>query len=114
MDCGCLRTAFDYNTRALSKFGHNPVFQTYQDILANTLRSYFESKGEDFDTADVQEYPDKGLVRREAYPWNEYEPDRFSPESLQYLNEEMTKVAPKLEVKVANLPVLTLGSVLAR
>jgi hypothetical protein len=71
------------------------------------LRSYFHCKGDDFDAADVDEYPDKGTVRREQYPWNEHEPDRFSSESLQILNDQMAEVAPKLEVKKTTLQVLS-------
>lgn len=74
------------------------------------LRSHFEGKGENLDDVDVDEYPDKGTVRREQYPWNEFEPDRFSDECLQFLNDEMASIAPKLEVKVAELPVLSSGS----
>lgn len=71
------------------------------------MRSYFEGKGEDFDLVDFADYPDKGLVRRELYPWNDHEPDRFSPESISFLNKEMEMVAPKLEVKIVELPLLS-------
>jgi hypothetical protein len=114
IDCGCLRSAWDYNTRALRAFPNMPSFEAYQERLKLKLRAYFESIGENFNNVDVLEYPDKGLVRRELYPWNEYEPDRFSSESIQFLNEEMTKVAHQLEVKVANLPLLALKDEIAR
>lgn len=58
---------------------------------------------------DIDEYPDKGLVRREKYPWNHHEPDRFAVDSLQFLNEELAKVAPRLEVRASELPILTSG-----
>jgi len=114
IDCGCLRSAFDYNTRALRAFTNMPSFVAYQETLKLKLRAYFETTGEEFDKMDVLEYPDKGLVRRELYPWNKYEPDRFSSQSIQFLNEEMTKVAPQLEVKVANLPLLAFKDEIAR
>jgi hypothetical protein len=78
--------------------------------VLSKLRSYFESQGETFDEAIVQEYPDKGAVRRELYPWNEYEPNRFSPEVLQILNNELESIAPKFIIKVAELPLLRFAS----
>ncbi len=50
--------------------------------------------------------PEQGYARRELYPWNEHEPDRFSEESLRALNTQMKKVAHKCEVRVVDLPVL--------
>jgi hypothetical protein len=55
----------------------------------------------------VSEWPEQGSVRRELYPWNHWEPDRFSEESLRELNEEMQKVAPNLEVRSTKLPALS-------
>ena len=54
---------------------------------------------------DSTRWPDNGFVRREIYPWNEHEPDRLK--EIAVLNEMMTEVAPKLEVKVVELPVLS-------
>jgi hypothetical protein len=78
------------------------------------LRSHFESKGENFDIVDVTDYPDRGLVRREKYPWNDHEPNRFAEESLQTLNEQMAEVAPKLEVKKTTLQILSPGTAATR
>ncbi|KAL8704990.1 MAG: hypothetical protein Q9201_001887 [Fulgogasparrea decipioides] len=52
------------------------------------------------------ELPGQGRARRELYPWNDHEPDRFSKESLQFLNERMKMIAPKCEVRATSLPVL--------
>jgi hypothetical protein len=78
--------------------------------LTSKLQSYYTEHGENFDDVEVEDYPDKGLVRRENYPWNEHEPDRFSDECLRFLNEEMADIAPKLEVKVSELPLLSTDS----
>lgn len=51
------------------------------------------------------DWADDGMVRREVYPWNDFEPDRLN--ELAQLNEIMAEVAPKLEVKVVELPELT-------
>jgi len=106
LDCGCLRTAFDYSKRSMRSFPHLDVFEKLRQLVLSKLRSHFKSKGETFDEAIYQEYPDKGAVRRELYPWNEYEPDRFSPEVLQVLNDELESIAPKLVIRVAELPLL--------
>nr|POE77375.1 hypothetical protein CFP56_09022 [Quercus suber] len=50
-------------------------------------------------------WPDKGFVRREHYPWNTYEPDRYK--DLDVLNTMMAEVAPKLEIRAVQLPALT-------
>lgn len=107
IDCGCFRSAHNYSERAFKAFPGNPLFVVHRDALVQNLRSYFHISGDDFDAVVVQEYPDKGFVRRELYPWNEYEPDRFSADVLQYLNEEMAHIAPKLEANVVELPFLT-------
>ncbi|KAF1951703.1 hypothetical protein CC80DRAFT_480519 [Byssothecium circinans] len=110
IDCGCLRSAFSYNMRALKAFPNTITFPAYQTTLIERLQQYFEAKGENFNDADIQKYPDKGRVRRELYPWNDYEPDRFAAEVLQFLNDELDQIAPKLEVKVAELPLLSESS----
>lgn len=47
------------------------------------------------------------LVRRELYPWNTHEPDRFSEETLTFLNSQLKKNAPKCEIMAVDLPLLT-------
>ena len=53
------------------------------------------------------EIPDRGLVRRELYPWNNHEPDRFSQQSLELLNDQLSKASSNLEVKITELPTLS-------
>lgn len=106
IDCGCLKSAFEYNTRAKKAFPEDTLFKSYTKTVTGRLQSHF---GDEYNLVDISEYPDRGMVRRELYPWNEYEPDRFSSECLQFLNDEMAKVAPKLEVKIATLPILSPG-----
>ncbi|ORX98317.1 hypothetical protein BCR34DRAFT_606987 [Clohesyomyces aquaticus] len=106
IEIGCLRSAHNYNTHALATFPANTQFKSHHKALESKVQSHFEAKGESFDLTDIENYPDKGMVRRELYSWNDHEPNRFSPETIKILNDEMTKAAPKLEVKVTNLPVL--------
>jgi hypothetical protein len=54
--------------------------------------------------AKVDDYPDRGLVRREIYPWNTNEPERCSEETLITLNNMLQECAPKLQVRAADLP----------
>lgn len=99
IDCGCLRSAFDYISRAKKAFPGDTTFEIYNEVLSKQVDS----------VTDVDDYPDKGLVRREQYAWNDHEPNRFSEECLTFLNEELRSIAPKLEVKVAELPILSFG-----
>ncbi|KAF2651792.1 hypothetical protein K491DRAFT_82697 [Lophiostoma macrostomum CBS 122681] len=107
IDCGCLRSALDYNNRALKSFPAAAIFASYHSTLNKRLRLHFDSEGDSFDFVHIDEYPDKGLVRRELYPWNDHEPDRFSSEIIEGINDDMAVVASKLEVKVVELPVLS-------
>ena len=50
--------------------------------------------------------PGQGYARRVLYPWNEHEPDRKAPETLNLLNKRLETVAPNLEVKAVALPAL--------
>jgi hypothetical protein len=104
VDCDCFRSAHEYNSRALKAFPEVESFLSVQELLPNQVRLHLDSLGQDTDVIDVQDYPDKGMVRRELYPWNAHEPDRYAPDVLDYLNDELSRMAPKLEVKVAELP----------
>ncbi|KAH8723944.1 hypothetical protein GQ44DRAFT_684228 [Phaeosphaeriaceae sp. PMI808] len=105
LDCENLRSAYGYITRAQNAFPNSPTFEKHEVALSKRISSYFET--EDQDPHDVDDYPDKGLVRREQYQWNEYEPDRSSDECLEFLNKELSIQAPKLEVKISTLPLLS-------
>jgi hypothetical protein len=52
------------------------------------------------------ELPDTGSVRREIYPWNHHERDRYTAAAIAELNARLRVAAPKCEVRVACLPVL--------
>ena len=99
--CGCLRSAATFCERGLLVAPEN------QDLLycKEHVRIMGQRKlrRDDFDIADL---PDNGLVRREVYPWNEIEPDRFDPDALEAINKDLKSMAPKCAVQVATLPVL--------
>ncbi|KAI2612623.1 uncharacterized protein GGS25DRAFT_126891 [Hypoxylon fragiforme] len=99
--CGCLKSACKFCERGLAIAPDN------QELL-NT-RGYIRTVAERRTRkpiTGVNDLPDWGMVRREVYPWNSYEPDRFSDESLAVLNNQLANIAPKCTVKVAQLPVL--------
>lgn len=104
--CGCLRSAFDFSDRGLKTFPNYLRLKQLQDkILDNYHRDRDQQQTKDFDPKT--DLPESGSVRRELYPWNKHEPDRFSSYSLSFLNSGMRKVAPKCEVRAVALPILT-------
>ncbi|GAP89366.1 putative MYND domain protein [Rosellinia necatrix] len=99
--CGCLKSAYRFCERGLAVAPDNQeLINTMQHIQVVSRR---RTRG---DISSPNDLPDWGMVRREIYPWNCIEPDRFSAESLEFLNKELTKMAPKCCVKVAQLPIL--------
>lgn len=104
--CGCFRSAADFINRALRSFPDASTFLNHRESLNSKLRSHLPTKDFSGESVDIEDYPDKGAVRRELYPWNQHEPDRFSSEALKFLNDEMEQIAPRLEVKIAELPLL--------
>ncbi|KAI0396945.1 Wd tetratricopeptide repeat domain-containing protein [Xylariaceae sp. FL0594] len=88
--CGCLQSAYDFCQRGLAISPEN-------EELRNTLH-YIHTVGERRVRGTItgaNDLPDWGMVRREVYPWNNYEPDRFSSESLSFLNKALAEMAPK-------------------
>jgi hypothetical protein len=76
--------------------------------LNERLAQYFKKRGIEY-PGDllIEDYPDRGFVRRELYPWNDHEPNRFLEESIDHLNEQLRTVAPDLQVKMIELPDLS-------
>lgn len=99
--CGCLKSAATFCERGLQSTPSNQELLNIQEHIR--LFAQRKLKRSNF---GIHELPDYGLVRREVYPWNDHEPNRFSPESLSFLNAGMSRTAPKCEIKVATLPVL--------
>lgn len=110
LDCDNLRSASDYLARARKAFPDELALQEHQEALAGKLKDHFGAISLDLGEPHVEEYPDKGLVRRECYPWNHHEPDRSSDECLDFLNGELARIAPKLEVKISELPLLSMDA----
>jgi hypothetical protein len=98
---GCLKSAHNFCERGLAASPNN------QELL--NVRGYIQTVAQRRtrrQNVEPSDFPDWGMVRREVYPWNVYEPDRFSDESLHFLNKELSTMAPKCVVQAATLPVL--------
>ncbi|KAK3375327.1 hypothetical protein B0H63DRAFT_399939 [Podospora didyma] len=105
--CGCLKTALSFCERGLAVVPTNTELNEIKTYIEQVARRKLRKGPEE--SIDRQDLPDRGVVRREIYPWNTYEPDRFSEESLSFLNQRLTTMAPKCEVRVSSLPVLLEG-----
>ncbi|MCJ1482872.1 hypothetical protein MMC06_003038 [Schaereria dolodes] len=108
--CGCLRTAFDFCLRGLHSNPHDHFLEDYQSEITESYRriQVHQDALRDNVSFDLTgDLPEQGSVRRELYAWNIHEPDRFSSESISYLNSEMSQVAPKCRVHAVKLPLLT-------
>lgn len=99
--CGCLKDAYTYVRQGLQAFPSNHELQSTKDHILTMGRRRLQK-----DDIDVDQLPEWGLVRREVYPWNNHEPDRFSDESLGLLNGQLETMAPKCVVRASQLPVL--------
>ncbi|KAG9228223.1 hypothetical protein BJ875DRAFT_257070 [Amylocarpus encephaloides] len=99
--CGCLKSAYEFCLRGLAVSEHDKDLQQAKDYILLISKRRLK-----LDEVDVTQLPDQGLVRREIYPWNTHEPNRYSQEALDFLNKELATCAPKLEARVTELPVL--------
>ncbi|KAL1853678.1 hypothetical protein VTK73DRAFT_8904 [Phialemonium thermophilum] len=102
--CGCLQSAYEFCERGLQILPENRDLLETKGYITTVARKRLRL--DDGQAIEPNNLPDRGAVRREVYPWNTYEPDRFSQETLAYLNESLETVAPKCAVRVSTLPVL--------
>ncbi|ERT00765.1 mynd domain containing protein [Sporothrix schenckii 1099-18] len=105
--CGCLRSAHTFCERGLVADPNDKDLQQTKALIDTAARKRFRRADDATFVYNPTDLPDRGLVRREVYPWNTYEPDRFSAASLAFLNDELSRAAPKCEVRATELPILT-------
>ena len=105
--CGCLQSALSFCERGLETAPLNKELLEIKGYIEQVARRRLRMKPHE--PIQLTDLPDRGVVRREVYPWNTHEPDRFSEESLSFLNQQLATMAPKCEVKVSNLPILLEG-----
>jgi hypothetical protein len=114
-DLGCLRDAYTYLLQ-LDKLDQERLFFTekeYQKLqdsilrVQNTINVDGQGNGgisrRKIEAAQLRDF---GFARREIYGWNNYEPKRSSPDTIQALNKMLMPGAPHLEVRTVELPVL--------
>ncbi|KAL8786895.1 MAG: hypothetical protein Q9213_002526 [Squamulea squamosa] len=114
--CGCLSSANDFVERGLQIDSGNPILLDHRRSIIQIYDKKLleEDSNRTYWTYDPwEELPKQGYARRELYPWNDHEPNRCSEESLPFLNQEMSKVAPKCEVRAVSLPILQSSSTLS-
>ncbi len=108
--CGDLKSAFSFTERCLREFSeYEPVQALRLSILEQHCHNELK-KDPTWDKSNFNprnELPSLGYVRREIYPWNKLEPDRFAASSISFLNGELKKCAPKCEIRAVDLPLLT-------
>lgn len=109
IEIGCLKSAATFVKRGLENAPNNKAFLAARESLEAAVTSRLGQLPSDLFSPDCA-LPDTALVRREVYPWNAHEPDRFAPESLAELNATLKTMAPKCAVQVATLPVLVDGA----
>lgn len=105
--CGCYSTAGLYCAKALQLYPQDAQMQQIRTLIVNAVAQHYKVTAKEVATKKIgrpSDWPDQGFVRRELYPWNEFELDRL--ENLDELNEQMAAVAPKLEIRVVDLPAL--------
>ncbi|KAF9874089.1 WD and tetratricopeptide repeat protein [Colletotrichum karsti] len=99
--CSCLKPAYDFAEKGLALAPENEELLTAMEQTKSIARQRLRKEH-----INPNVLPEWGMVRREVYPWNDHEPDRYGPETLHYLNKGLSEVAPKCEVRVSKLPVL--------
>lgn len=114
-DLGCLRDAHTYLLQ-LQKLDEQRTFFTeeeYQDLWNSILRAQSVKRTNGHTNGDVEKsniQPARlrnfGFARKELYRWNNHEPDRSSPKTVDVLNEWLRIGAPNLEVRSVVLPIL--------
>ncbi|KAJ5601165.1 Tetratricopeptide-like helical [Penicillium lagena] len=124
VQCGCYRDAYEFGVRGRQLLHElatpsddndhtSALSSAAADVLSDQLeniKQVYKTRTNctetDLHSIDPSLLPAQGFARRVLYPWNEHEPDRNSPEKLHVLNERLSKVAPKCEVRAVALPAL--------
>jgi hypothetical protein len=113
---GCLQQALTYllQLKECSSSGSTEsqdpaVERSAQEIIKqyHELRPHTARIGTFNDLVDrCKKLPTAGLAPREVYPWDSFEPERTSAESLGIINEVLQLSGPTLEARATILPVL--------
>ena len=93
MLCGDLSTAGIYMDKGLAMYKYDDSFVELEQDLQRLVESHYGKPLEDLDDDEktAPGWPSACLVRREVYPWSEYEPDRFA--EVEEINEMMNDLS---------------------
>lgn len=108
-DCGDLKTAFEFADRGLRVFPEMESLRNLKDSACEKHRQRQLQRKPAWDISDFnprEDLSENGAARREIYPWNKYEPDRFSDKTLAFINSECKKYGPKCQIRAVELPIL--------
>lgn len=109
IECGDLKTAWDFAERGSRV---SPTDAIWQDLQEEALQNLCQTNSQNISPWDIEtlnprkDLPQNGHARREIYPWNMHEPERYTASDLSLLNAELSKIAPKCEVRAVELPLL--------
>lgn len=106
LQCGCLKDAVEYCRLGMNANPSPEAIERFNRTVA-LVNMTLAHRGYSFETANIDDLPRSGFVRRELYPWNQHEPDRYSPTTLKVLSAQLASVAPKLDVRATELPALS-------
>ena len=107
---GDLQNAWAFADRGLRIFSLNKVLLQIKQSISEKCpqeESCHESTVNSSRVICAEDLPHNGFARREIYLWNSNEIDRFDSSSLSFINTEISRVAPKCEVRAVELPYLT-------
>ena len=105
--CGCLKVARDFRLRASQRLPEH--FLGQRSAQAHWAPSeLLEGKSESLEDPklDPSDFSERGFVRREVYPWNHYEPDRYNEDYIRSLNHQLGETTSACHVKTVELPFL--------
>lgn len=106
LNCSDSNSAYDFTQRGLVAFPGATKLQTLQKEIFENHKLNSDGAWDSSNFKPTEDLRENGAARREIYPWNDHEPDRFSKENLSFINEEISKRAPKCKVRVTELPLL--------
>ena len=93
---GCMKLAQTYLRNAFMRFSSDGDVGLWEDLARGILAKLDPDPISTPATGSNTEIlftkknlPIRGLSRREVYPWNHYEPDRFAPSTLEKINASM-------------------------
>lgn len=118
VNCRCYRDAYEFCVRGLSLLENmekqdEKALDTLKEQMTAIKKVYVSRRPDSLkgvENTEIDINPSalnaQGFARRVLYPWNEHEPDRKAPKTLQLLNDRLKDVAPKCEVRAVALPAL--------